>query len=108
MLLGQSEQANMAVGGLFGWPGTSHDHWELAVEMCCGLTQERNESNGLQLVLSGRWLASEKPPQICYYILVKRTSFSLCRSWNFIELKTNMSQRVTVVHSARKLSLCCM
>lgn len=58
VLLGQSEQANMALGGLFGWPGTSCDHWELAVEMCCGLTQERNESNGLQLLLSGRWLAS--------------------------------------------------
>ena len=47
----------MALEGLCGQPGTSLELWELGVEMCCGLTQERNEGNGLQLVLSGRWLA---------------------------------------------------
>lgn len=74
-----SEQTDMALGGLCGQPGTSLELWVLGLEVCGGLTQKRNEGNGLQL-LSGQWLAPQKPSQIFYYSLVKRTSFSCAKA----------------------------
>lgn len=54
---GHFEQTNMALGGLCIQPGTTLELREVDMEMGCGLIQERNEGNGLQLVLSRWWLA---------------------------------------------------